>query len=207
MFEVRKSIKRFRDNPAWTYRKRARDYLATCDDHGYPFSLGPDGARIDNLLQGAVQGQEVSLFHLLAWKRAGGPYQPNVAWPYSVAVLPLPRALPATAFTSNRLASSAREEKLPALNPATGPVRNLPDLGTHLVRHVTTDPDFAALINSYALERLMHDAKLGWRIEGNRMIGWTSGRKTYEDLLTMTDTLTTIINGFPEQAWNWPGVM
>lgn len=41
MFEVRKSIKCFRDDPAWTYRKRARDYLDTFDHGGYPFSLGP----------------------------------------------------------------------------------------------------------------------------------------------------------------------
>ncbi|KOT52235.1 hypothetical protein ADK43_30505 [Streptomyces rimosus subsp. rimosus] len=201
VFEVRKSIKRFRDDPAWTHRKRARDYLDTFDHGGYPFSLGPDGLALRDLLQGSFRGREVSLFHLLAWQR--GP-KANVAWTYSVAVLPLPRALPATALTSSRLAASHRVEKRPALNRVTGRAKNLPHLGTHLVRYCADDPDFAALISTYAMERLMHSARLGWRIEGNRMIGWTHGRKTYEDLLSLAETLTTIIDSFPEQAWYWP---
>ncbi|MGX1760830.1 hypothetical protein ACWIG5_28590 [Streptomyces lydicus] len=172
MFEVRKSIKRFQDDPAWTYRKHARDYLATFDRRGYPFSLGPRGCAVRDLLQGSLHGQEVSLFHLLAWQRSG---KADVAYTYSVAVLPLPCVLPATAVTSRRLGSS-RVEKIPALNRVTGRGRNLPDLGTHLVHYCADDPDFAALISTYAMERQMHHARLGWRIERNRMIGWTHGR-------------------------------
>ncbi|AJT63888.1 hypothetical protein T261_2203 [Streptomyces lydicus] len=201
MFEVRKSIKRFRDDPAWRYRKHAQDYLATFDRGGYPFSLGPDGLALRDLLQGSFRGREVSLFHLLAWQR--GP-KANVAWTYSVAILPLPRALPATALTSRRLAASHRVEKRPALNRTTGRGRDLPDLGTHLVRYCASDPDFAALISTYAMERRMHEARLGWRIEGSRMIGWTHERETYENLLSMVETLVTIIDEFPEQAWHWP---
>ncbi|MGW2917229.1 hypothetical protein ACWDBF_05110 [Streptomyces angustmyceticus] len=200
MFEVRKSIKRFRDDPAWTYRKQGRDYLDTFDRRGYPFSLGPDGLALRHLLQGSFRGREVSLFHLLAWQRSG---KANVAWTYSVVVLPLPRVLPATALTSRRLASS-RVEKIPALNRVTSRGRDLPGLGTHLVRYCADDPDFAALISTHALERLMHKARLGWRIEGDRMIGWTYGRRTYEELLSLAETVAAIIEGFPEQAWQWP---
>ncbi|MFI2189900.1 hypothetical protein [Streptomyces sioyaensis] len=200
MFEVRKSIKRFRDAPAWTYHKRDRDYLDTFNHDGYPFSLGPNDLSLRNLLQGSLHGREVSMFHLRALKRSG---RAHVAWPYSVAVLPLPRALPATAFTSRRLMLSGREKR-PALPRTPGRFRDLTEIGTHLVRCHSEDFDFAALINTYALERLMHKAQLGWRIEGNRMIGWTDGRKTYEDLLSMTETLVTIIDDFPEQAWHWP---
>ncbi|WP_274916636.1 hypothetical protein [Streptomyces sp. WZ-12] len=201
MFDVHKSIKRFQNDPAWTYRKTARDYLATFDHLGYPFSLGPDGIAIRNLLQGRFRGRDVSLFHLLAWQRSG---KANVAWTYSVAVIPLPRALPATALTWGQLASSVRAEKRSALNRVTGRARDLPDLGTHLVSYCASDPDFAVLISNYAMERLMHKARMGWRIEGDRVIGWTSGRKTYEDILSLTETLTTIIEGFPEEAWHWP---
>ncbi|MEV5595682.1 hypothetical protein [Streptomyces sp. NPDC052496] len=200
MFKVRKSIKRFRNDPAWTHHKRARDYLDTFDHGGYPFSLGPDGIALRDLLQGSFRGQEVNLFHLLAWQRTG---KANVAWTYSVTVLPLPRALPATALTSRRLASS-RTERIPALNRATGRAKDLPHLGTHLVRYCADDPDFAALISAYAMERLMHNARLGWRIEKDRMIGWTHGRETYEALLSLTETLAAIIDDFPEQAWCWP---
>ncbi|WP_369359045.1 hypothetical protein [Streptomyces sp. cg2] len=197
MFEVRKSIRRFRDDPAWTYRKTAPpDYRGTFVDRGYPFSLGTDGCGMRDLLQGSFQGREVSMFRLLAFQRSG---RASTAWTYSVVVLPLPRALPATAFTSRRLVVSWRAEKIPA-----GRGRTLPNLGTHLVRYCAEDPDFAALISTYAMERLMHDLRLGWRIEGNRMIGWTSGRKTYEDLLSLAETLATIIDGFPDEAWHWP---
>ncbi len=201
MFEIRKSIKRFRDDPDWTYRKHARDYLATFDRGGYPFSLGPDGLAIRNLLQGNFHGRELSLFHLLAWQRGA---KANVAWTYSVAVLRLPRTFPATAVTSRRLAASHRVEKRPALNRLTGPARPLPDLGTHLVHYCASDLDFAALISTYAMERRMNDARLGWRIEKDRMIGWTHGRETYEDLLSLAEDLAAIVDGFPDQVWHWP---
>ncbi|MGV4923716.1 hypothetical protein K2224_01220 [Streptomyces sp. BHT-5-2] len=199
MFEVRKSIKRFRDDPAWTYRKRDRAYLDTFNHDGYPFSLGPDGLSLRHLLQGSLQGREVSMFHLRALKGSG---RAHVAWPYSVAVLPLPRALPATAFTSRRLMLPGREKR-PALPRTPGRFRDLTEIGTHRVHCHSEDVDFAALINTYALERLMHKAQLGWRIEGSRMIGWTDGRKTYEDLLSLAETVASIIDDFPAEAWHW----
>ncbi|MEU5542683.1 hypothetical protein AB0G85_09900 [Streptomyces sioyaensis] len=73
---------------------------------------------------------------------------------------PAPGA-PATAVTDRRLASFAREKKIPALNRVTRRARDLPDLGTHLVRYCASHPDFAALISTYATERHMHDAQLG----------------------------------------------
>ncbi|MEU5591006.1 hypothetical protein [Streptomyces chrestomyceticus] len=69
-------------------------------------------------------------------------------------------------------------EKRPALNRATGRAKDLPHLGTHLVRYCADDADFAALISTYAMERFMRNARLAWRIEGNRVNGWTHGRKT-----------------------------
>ncbi|WP_407646044.1 hypothetical protein [Actinacidiphila oryziradicis] len=119
MFEVRKSIKRFRDDPAWTYRDKAPDYLVTFDRGGYPFSLGPQGNGIRDLLQGSLRGREVSLFHLNAWKRSGGSNQAQVAWKFSVAVLALPRVLPATAFTCAPRAG--RHPRLPAQGRHRGP--------------------------------------------------------------------------------------
>ncbi|MGV4929453.1 hypothetical protein K2224_10725 [Streptomyces sp. BHT-5-2] len=199
MFEVRKSIKRFREDPAWTYHKHARPHIGTFDRRGYPFSLGRDGVGIRDLLQGSFHGQEVSLFHVLAWQRAG---KSSIAWDYSVVMLPLPRALPSTAVTARRV--RVPDESIPALNRVTGRGRDLPRLGSHLVRYCADDPDFAALISTYAMERLMHDALLGWRIEGDRIIGWTYGRKTYEDILSLAETLSTIVDDFPEEVWSWP---
>ncbi|MCZ1008681.1 hypothetical protein [Streptomyces lydicus] len=204
MFEVRRSIRRYRDDPAWTYRKKARDYLATFDRGGYPFSLGPQGNGVRDLLQGNLRGQEVCLFHLNAWRRTGGSNRATVAHKFSVAVLPLPRVLPATAFTSRRLSWCAQEWNLPALPRNAGRSTDLPNLGSHLVDCCSVDPAFAALISTHAMERLMHKACMGWRIEENRMIAWTQGRKTYEKLLSLAETLATIIGDFPEQAWHWP---
>ncbi|MGX1759680.1 hypothetical protein ACWIG5_22665 [Streptomyces lydicus] len=203
MFEVRKSIRRFRDDPGWTYRKRARDYLATFQGDGYPFSLGPQGVSARNLLQGSFHGREVSLFHLLASHRTGGSNRAIVTVTYSVAVLSLPRALPATAFTSNRLVPTGRQKR-PALPRTPGWHRDLVEIGAHLVQCCSEDPDFAALLHTSALERVMHDARLGWRIEGSRIIGWTYGRKTYEDLLSLAETVAALIDDFPERVWRWP---
>ncbi|TJZ98831.1 hypothetical protein [Actinacidiphila oryziradicis] len=204
MFEVRKSIKRFRDDPAWTYRDKAPDYLATFDRGGYPFSLGPQGNGIHDLLQGSLHGREVSLFHLNAWKRSGGSNQAQVAWKFSVAVLTLPRVLPATAFTCGRLNGHTGNWKLPAIPRTAGPSTELPNSGAGGVRRCSTDPGFAALVDTPETERLTREALIGWRTDGDRIIGWTFGRRTYEEIHSVAETLVAIIAAFPEQAWHWP---
>lgn len=204
MFEVRKSIKRFRNDPAWTYRGKAPDYLATFDRGGYPFSLGPQGVGVRDLLQGQLHGRQVSLFHLNAWRRSGGSNRAQVARQFSVAVLTLPRPLPATAFTCGRLNGHTENWKLTAVPKTVGPSEELPSSGVGGVRRRSTHPGFAALVDTPEVERLTREGLIGWRIDGDRIIGWTFGRRTYEEIQSVAERLVAITAAFPEEAWRWP---
>ncbi|GGX36637.1 hypothetical protein [Streptomyces noursei] len=206
MFRVRKSIKHFREDPAWAYRKRAPDYLASFEQDGYPFSLGPRGNFIRHLFQGTVQDRPTSLFHHSARRLGGGSPGRTQSWDdYSVAVVTLPRALPATAFTSGTFIHETEKWKRRAIPVSAGTYQDRPGGGPmDAVRRQSVDPDFAVLIDTKQVHQLTRRAHLGWRIDGDRIIGWTRGRKPFDEIQGMADTLIAIVGAFPEQAWHWP---
>jgi hypothetical protein len=209
MFRVRKSIKHFRDDPAWTYRKsgqECREYLATFEQDGYPFSLGPLGAIVRNLFQGTVQGRPAALFHLTVRMRGGASVGSNETWvDYSAAVVTLPRALPATAFTSGHFVRDTRKGELPAIPAAAGPVQDVPGGGPlDAVRRQSVDTRFAVLVDTPQVHRLTREAGIGWRIDGDRIIGWTRLHKPFDEIEALAGTLIAVTGAFPEEAWRWP---
>jgi hypothetical protein len=206
MFRVRKSIKRFREDPTWMYQKSARDYLATFAQDGYPFSLGPRGNIIRNLFQGTVQGCPVSLFHHVARTPGGVSVGSNETWvDYSVAVVGLSRALPATAFTSGRFVRETNNGELAAIPVSAGPAQDVPGGGPlDAVRRQSVDVDFAVLIDTEPVHRLTREAGIGWRIDGDRIIGWGRLHKPFDEIQAIAETLIAIVDAFPERAWQWP---
>jgi hypothetical protein len=200
VFRVRTSIKSYRNNPAWSYEKSGRDYLEACDRTGYPFSYGTRGNDAFDLLRGSIGGREAALFHLVAWVPGGVAGTSKNGYQLSVAVLTLAQALPATAFCRP---IGEVSEGSPALPPAAGPAHDLPAAGPgSRVRGWTADPDFAALIDTPQLRQLLQSQDLGWRIDGDRIIGWLPGRRTYEEMIAMGETLTGIVADFPADAWS-----
>jgi hypothetical protein len=203
VFEVRKSIRRFREDPAWTYEKRSRAPYAQFDNRGYPFSLAGRTRIATDFLRGSVAGHPVTLFQLDTDYATGG--RGGFVMKYSVAVLELPRALPATAVTTGRLLRHARHSWQTPLPPGTWEQHPLPGGGPGAqVQRVSEDYEFGEAAVTEEVKRLTAEAELGWRIEGNRLIGWAEGRRTYEEIIVLAERLAAIYAAFPPAVRQWP---
>lgn len=63
------------------------------------------------------------------------------------------------------------------------------------------DAEFGRHLITQEVQRLTYVAELGWRIDGERLIGWRRKRRTYEDMIDMAHALTRIIAAFPDDIW------
>jgi hypothetical protein len=209
VFRVRTSIKNYRSNPAWTYEKSGQGCLDALDRTGHPFSYGTRGNDAYDLLQGTIEGgTEVTFFHHVAWVPGTLAGTGKNGLRFSIAILTLPESLPATTFSTpfsrpSQPEGSALPRPVPtALPPAAGQVHELPngDPASPL-RGCSVDLEFATLIDTPQMRHLIQDRDLGWRIDGNRIIGWLPGRRTYEEMISMAETLAAITSDFPKEAW------
>ncbi|PYC68029.1 hypothetical protein C7C46_29685 [Streptomyces tateyamensis] len=204
MFEVHRSIKRFRADPAWEYQRRPQAPWAEFDRRGYPFTLESGRSHLRDLVRGQLAGYQVVLAHQVV--PPCGANRGGHLYSFSLAVLELPRALPATAVTCRRLAETWQIDRHQALPPGAGRAQPLPGGGPGArVRRTGADPAFAELLVTEEVKRLTLAADCGWRLEGNRLIGWTDGRRTYEALSALALRLADLVAAFPPAVWEWTG--
>lgn len=45
------------------------------------------------------------------------------------------------------------------------------------------------------------DAKMGWRLHGDRMIGWIKERKPYERVIGLAEAMADVMGEFPASVW------
>ncbi|MFH8410460.1 hypothetical protein ACH4FX_37640 [Streptomyces sp. NPDC018019] len=196
MWRVKRSIRTYRDNPAWHhYRKTAPpEWVNQFGVPGHPFGTCRNHAR--NVLEGQVRGYPATLFHLAA-VRKGGRYGTDVNM-YSIAVLTLPTALPDTSVSTGTLVYRLRSDPLP---PHAGKPVRLPSGRRPRMIKCSVDPAFAELAITEEVVRMTADAKAGWRLHGHHMIGWISGRRPYEKIVSLAETMTAILGELPASVW------
>jgi hypothetical protein len=215
-FTVRKSVKRFRDDPAWHEEPKGTALLRTeFDPRGWPFNHGD--AREENnawdMFRGTVQGLPAMLFHLTSWYATGGGgggTRSKRWFDYSVAVLTLPRPLPGTAAIHGPLAVARHisrgrghdGERDPALPPSAGGCDSVAGHGPGAaVEAYGSDLAFAGLVLNPTVLQLTAEARMGWRIDGDRLIGWRDGRRPMDELLSLAETLSAVVAAFPARVW------
>lgn len=201
-WRVSRSVRRFRKDSQWAYCKRAPGYFDQFDQRGYPFNLGRVRNMAHDVLQGTVEGHEVTLLHHVAvCTRDSGPS--GAVWrEYSVAVLTLPSSLPAVAAAFRLLAQDHVGRKLPVIPPSAGVCQDLPGGAPGaLVYRCAVDAEFGRRLMTEQVKELTFAAEVGWRIEGDRLIGWQRGRRTYEDMIDMTRALIAVVAAFPQDVW------
>ncbi|MCC9310878.1 hypothetical protein LN042_28055 [Kitasatospora sp. RB6PN24] len=202
MFEVRKSIKRFREDPAWEYHRRPDAAWTRFDRHGYPFTLESGRSHVLDLLCGTAAGYPVALMHMVV--PPAGANRGGTLYDFSAAVLELPFSLPDTAVTPRRLAGTWSIHKRDPYSRGAGPVDPLPNGGGHAgVSRASADPEFGAALLTDEVLRLTLEADCGWRLAGRHLIGWTDKRRTYEYLITMAERLAVIVAAFPPAVRQW----
>jgi hypothetical protein len=205
VFKLGNSIARYRTDPAWVYEERSHAPYTRFDERSFPFSLGRRSSGARNFLSGVVAGYEATLFHLLLDPNNNSG---STGKRYSVAVLELPRALPATAMVDGRLLRDV--EKRPWQTPLRhGPWKEHPALphgGGSGVRCIGDDFAFSRLVATDKVLRLTDEGELQWRIEDCRLIGWVWRQRPYEDIIALAERLAAILAAFPRAAWQWPTV-
>jgi hypothetical protein len=201
VFEVGRSIRRFRKDPAWQFRWRPPADWAV-DRRGFPFTLGDAHPRFQDWASGTVAGYPTTLAHFYVLPI--GSAETAHSEYLSLAVLELPFVLPDTAVTPRRLAHAWRTDLTYPYAPEAGRVDPLPGGGRNTeVRRVSTDHAFgAALLTDDVLRRTVA-ADCGWRLSHGHLIGWTDKRRTYEHLVAMAEQLAGIVAAFPPAAQAW----
>ncbi|MFF4607661.1 hypothetical protein ACFY12_33600 [Streptomyces sp. NPDC001339] len=191
MWRVWKSVRTYREDPEWRYRKReSRQWLDAFGKPGHPF--GTRGNHVKHVLEGQIRGYQATLFHLAA-VHDGGKHPTDVSW-YSVVVLTLPSALPATSVS---VASLVRLLGTAPLPPRAGTAVHLPPGRKPRMVACSVDPAFAELALTERVIRMTADAKMGWRLHEDRMIGWIANYKPYERLIELAEAMTDVIDEFP----------
>ncbi|MEU9121168.1 hypothetical protein AB0C96_15165 [Streptomyces sp. NPDC048506] len=114
-----------------------------------------------------------------------------------MAVLTLPGTLPATSVSVASLVRLLKTEPLP---PRAGTPVHLPPGRKPRMVACSVDPAFAELALTERVIRMTADAKMGWRLHEDRMIGWLKERKPYERLIELAETMADVIDEFSADA-------
>ncbi|MFI1617045.1 hypothetical protein ACH4VT_08670 [Streptomyces lydicus] len=160
----------------------------------HPF--GTRGNHVKHVLEGRVRGYETTLFHLAA-VHEGGRHPSDVSM-YSVAVLTLPGALPASEVSVASLVRWLSTEPLPPRAGTAVPL--LPGRRPRMIA-CSVDPDFAELILTERVVRMTADAKMGWRLHGDRIIGWIKDHKPYQRIIGLAEVMADVVGEFPAEVW------
>jgi hypothetical protein len=200
MFELSRSIRRFREDPAWEFKEGLAANQTPLERGGYPYSLRDGGGGHDlRVVSGTVAGYPAHLAHALVFAGAG-------ARAFSVAVLELPFTYPDTVVTSQRLAAKWAVRRRPPFRWGGELVDQLPDLqGYPGMRRASAVPEFALALTSPEVLRLTAEADCGWRLAGRQLVGWTDRERPLDEVLTMAGHLTGIVAAFPADAQRWRG--
>ncbi|REK84651.1 hypothetical protein DY245_42065 [Streptomyces inhibens] len=138
------------------------------------------------------------MFHL-AGVRKGGRYGTIVNM-YSVAVLTLPGSLPDTSVSVGTLVYRLRMDPFP---PRAGTPLHLPPGRRPRMVKCCVDRAFAELVITERVVRMTAEAKMGWRLHGNHMIGWIKERKPYERVIGLAEAMADVVAEFPASVWTW----
>ncbi|MDH6118691.1 hypothetical protein ABH930_003636 [Kitasatospora sp. GAS204A] len=198
MFEIRKSVRRFREDPAWEYQGLVKVEYPDWNPLGYPFSIGFFHDRLQKVLRGEVAGHRVLLAHVAVNSEQGHISD------FSIAALDLPLVLPDTAMTEFGLARRAGSRARPIPD---GPWQQRPahlvGSGKGSVDLVCADGEFGRLVATKEIQQLTAEAGCGWRIDRSRLIGWVSKYRPYEEIIDLAQTMAAITAAFPPAVWQW----
>lgn len=48
------------------------------------------------------------------------------------------------------------------------------------------------------------DAKMGWRLHQNQMIGWLKERRPHEKVVGLAEVMADVVAEFPDSVWTGP---
>jgi len=165
---------------------------------GTPFRTG-DKRRVRNVLTGAYQGRQIVAFDYSYQTRSsnGKGARRTTTHKFGVVVMQLPGALPKLEVTHEGIFGGAVMNAL-----GFADLKFESEQFNRTFRVEADDQRFGhAMIHPQMMEMLLARGEIGWRVEGNSLIGWDSGAHSPVEVMNRLQLLQLVIDNVPPYVW------
>ncbi len=165
---------------------------------GTPFQTG-DHWRVVNVLSGLYQGRQIVAFDYSYQTHTsnGKGGRRTTTHKFGVVVMQLPAALPRLEVTHEGIFGGAVANAL-----GFGDLRFESEQFNRAFRVEADDQRFGhAIVHPQMMEMLLARGEIGWRIEGNSLIGWDAGAHTPVEVMNRLQLLQYVVDNVPPYVW------
>lgn len=165
---------------------------------GTPFRRG-DKRRVRNVLTGAYQGRQVVAFDYSYQTRSsnGKGGRRTTTHKFGVVVMQLPGALPRLEVTHEGIFGGAVMNAL-----GFADLQFESEQFNRTFRVEADDQRFGhAVIHPQMMEMLLSRGEIGWRFEGNSLIGWDAGAHSPVEVMNRLQLLQLVGDHIPPYVW------
>ncbi|TCM51243.1 hypothetical protein [Kribbella sp. VKM Ac-2568] len=165
---------------------------------GSPFQTG-DHWRVRNVLSGAFQGRQIVAFDYSYQTHSsnGKGGRRTTTHKFGVVVMQLPGPLPQLEVTQEGIFGGAVANAL-----GFGDLRFESEQFNRAFRVTADDARFGhSVIHPQMMELLLARGEIGWRIEGNSLIGWDSGPHAPVEVMNRLQLLQLVVDNVPPYVW------
>ena len=165
---------------------------------GTPFQTG-DHWRVLNALSGSFQGHPMVAFDYSYQTHTtnGKGQRRTTTHKFGVVVMQLPAPLPNLQVTHEGIFGGAVANAL-----GFGDIRFESEQFNRAFRVTAQDQRFGhAVIHPQMMEMLLARGEIGWRIEGNSLVGWDAGPHTPVEVMNRLQLLKSVVDNVPPYVW------
>jgi hypothetical protein len=166
---------------------------------GTPFQTG-DNWRVRNVLSGAFQGRQIVAFdysYETHTTNAKVRRRTTTTHKFGVVAMRLPAPLPHLEVTHEGLFGGAVANAL-----GFADLEFESEQFNRAFRVKADDPRFGhAVIHPRMMELLLGRGEIGWRIEGNSLVGWDSGPHSPLEVMNRLQLLQLVLDNVPPYVW------
>jgi hypothetical protein len=165
---------------------------------GTPFQTG-DHWRVRNVLSGAYEARQVVAFDYSYQTHSsnGKGGRRTTTHKFGVVVMQLPGPLPQLEVTHEGIFGGAVANAL-----GFGDLRFESEQFNRAFRVIADDPRFGhSVIHPQMMELLLARGEIGWRIEGNSLIGWDAGPHSPVEVMNRLQLLQLVVDNVPPYVW------
>jgi hypothetical protein len=165
---------------------------------GTPFRTG-DNWRVRNVLAGAFQGRQVVAFDYSYQTHTtnGKGQRRTTTHKFGVVVMQLPGALPRLEVTHEGIFGGAVANAL-----GFADIRFESEQFNRAFRVHADDERFGhAVIHPQMMEMLLARGEIGWRFEGNSLVGWDAGAHSPVEVMNRLQLLQLVADNIPPYVW------
>jgi hypothetical protein len=165
---------------------------------GTPFQTG-DHWRARNVLSGSFQGHNIVAFDYSYQTHTtnGKGQRRTTTHKFGVVVLQLPAPLPHLEVTHEGIFGGAVANAL-----GFADLQFESEQFNRAFRVKADDPRFGhAVIHPRMMELLLSRGEIGWRIEGNSLVGWDSGPHAPVEVMNRLQLLQLVVDNVPPYVW------